>query len=184
LFKSKIARKESIMIRPALNAMLVNALLLVLLAFSSTSNVTAASRRPATPPYKITAIKAMLYYEQKGTFSRDILAAPEMTLWNTIIGEGGAGSPSGSTMVVVEVTGKAEGDGPSPPRKVELTATASGKVLLKRAVDIGLLEETGKFYGAFWLYDTGCNRIKLSARVVGQTQPSAMTKFIPFQCGE
>jgi hypothetical protein len=162
----------------------ITSLLVVLLAVSSISNVTAASRRSVTPPYKITSIKAMLFYEQKGTFSRDMLAKPEMTLWNTIIGEGEAGSPSSSTMVVVEVTGRAKGDAPTPSRKVELTATASGKVLLKRALDIGLLEETGKFYGAFWLYDTGCDSIKLSARIVGQTQPSAMTKLIPFQCGE
>jgi hypothetical protein len=171
------------MMRRVLNRSFIKALLVVLLAFSSFSNVT-ASRRVVAPPYKITAIKAMLFYEQKGTFSRDILAKPEMSLWNTVIGEGEAGSPSSSTMVVVEVTGKGGADAPTPARKVELTATASGKVLLKRAVDISLLEDTGKFYAPFWLYDTGCGRIKLSARIVGQTQPSAMTKTIPFECGE
>jgi hypothetical protein len=167
-----------------MKARLITSSLIVLLAVSSISNAWAVSRRSVTPPYKITAIRAMLFYEQKGTFSRDMLAKPEMTLWNTIIGEGGAGSPSSSTMVLVEVTGKTPGDAPTPLRKVELTATASGKVLLKRAVDIGLLEETGKFYGAFWLYDTGCDRVKLSARIVGQTQPSALTRAIPFECGE
>jgi hypothetical protein len=172
------------MMRRVLNRSRVKALLVVCLAFSSFSNATAASRRAVSPPYKITAIKAMLYYEQKGTFSRDMLAKPEMSLWNTIIGEGEAGSPSSSTRVVVEVTGKAGADAPTTARKVELTATASGKALLKRAVDISLLEEAGKFYAAFWLYDTGCDHIKLSARIVGQTQPSAMTRTIPFECGE
>lgn len=164
--------------------LLAAALSSVLLIVSLTSSASSIQSQARTPPYRITAIKAMLFYEQTGTFSRDILAKPEMGLWNTIIGEGEAGSPSGSTLVMVEVTGKKGGDGPTTPRKVELTATDSKKVVLKRAVDIGLLEESGKFYAAFWLYDTGCNRIKLSARIIGQTQPSAMTRTIPFECGE
>jgi len=65
-----------------------------------------------TPPYKITAIKAMLFYDGKGTFSRDVLAKPDFTFWNTIIGEGDADGPSNSTLVLVEVTGKPDSDEP------------------------------------------------------------------------
>lgn len=172
------------MSRLAVRAACVAALLSILSVVSLTSSASNRASRPATPPYRITAIKAMLFYEQKGTFSDDILADKNIALWNTIIGEGSAGSPSNSTLVMVEVTGKKDAEAPTTARKVELMATDSKKVVLKRAYDISLLEESGKFYAPFWLYDTGCNHIKLTARIIGQTQPSTMTRTIPFECGE
>ena len=67
--------------------------------------------------------------------------------------------------------------------KVEFTAIAAGKVVLKRASDIGLFRD-GKFYAGFWLYDTGRQPIKISARILGPAQPSSMSKTMPFKCGE
>ena len=139
-----------------------------------------------TAPYKITTVKALLFYEGTGTFSRDVLAKPDFAFWNTIIGEGDAEGPSNSTLVLVEVTGSASSNGPSPSRKVAFTAIAAGKVLLKRTADIhlDLSRDSGKFYAAFWLYDTGCNPVKVTATIAGQARPSSMTKTIPFACGE
>ncbi len=57
----------------------------------------------ATPPYKITSIQAKLFYHDKGTFSRNVLAKPDFGFWNTIIGEGDAEGPSEATLVLVEV---------------------------------------------------------------------------------
>ena len=149
------------------------------------ASLQAMAVRPASPPppYKITAIKAMLFYDGKGTFSRDVLAKSDFTFWNTVIGEGDAEGLSNSTLVLVEISGNPSPNEASPPRKIEFTATASGKVVLKRASDIGLFTD-GKFYAGFWLYDTGCQPIKISARIIGQTQPSSMSKTIPFKCGE
>ena len=157
--------------------------LIAWLALAANSKAITAYRSAATPPYKITAMKAMLFYNGTGPFSRDILNPP-MTLWNTIIGEGEAGAPSEATLVLVEVSGKSSEDVKSPPRKVEFTATLDGKVMVKRATDIGLFSDGGKFYAPFWLYDTGCGKVKITARILGQTQPSSMTKTIPFECGE
>lgn len=140
-------------------------------------------RAESTPAYRITAIKAMLFYDGKGTFSRDVLAKPDFTFWNTIIGEGDAEGPSNSTLVLVEVSGNPSRDQASPSRKVEFTATASRRVLLKRTADIGLFSD-GKFYASFWLYDTGCQPIKILARILGQTQASSKNTTIPFACGE
>jgi hypothetical protein len=140
-----------------------------------------------TPPYKITAIKAFLYYDQKGTFSENIIDNPDFnTLWNTVIGEGSAGSPSNATMVVVEITGKAGTYEMS--RQIEFIATETDqqgkKTKFKRTCEIGILNENGKYFAAFWLYDTGCIPLKLSARIVGQSQASKMEKKIEFNCGE
>jgi len=140
--------------------------------------------KSASPDYRISAIKAMLFYDGKGTFSRDVLAGPDFGFWNTIIGEGDAEGPSNSTLVMVEVSGNPSRNEALPSRKVELTATAGGRVLLKRTSEIGLFSDEGKYYSAFWLYDTGCQPVKLSARIAGQGQASSMSKTIPFKCGE
>src|SRR5437764_8477089 len=113
------------------------------------SNLEAFVKSAAPPPFKITAIKAMLFFDEKGTFSDDLFTQPNLALWNTIIGEGSAGSPSNSTLVLVEVSGKYNPDEAAPNRKVDFTATAGGKVLLKRLADIRIGED-GKYYAAFW----------------------------------
>ena len=169
------------MFRQTLLSKFITPILLVL-AFDSRAN--ALKPVLATPPYKVTGIQAKLFYSDKGTFSRDVLAKPDFGFWNTIIGAGDAEGPSNSTLVLVEVSGRSsEGEMP-PSRKVELTAVAKGKVILKRVLDIGLFSDDHKFYAAFWLYDTGCEPVKLTARIVGQPQPSSMSKTLPFECGE
>jgi hypothetical protein len=65
--------------------------------------VAQAAHATITPPYRITAVKAMLFYDGNATFSRDVLAKPDFTFWNTIIGEGDAEAPSNSTLILVEV---------------------------------------------------------------------------------
>ncbi|HEV7796753.1 MAG TPA: hypothetical protein VGO73_01260 [Pyrinomonadaceae bacterium] len=129
-------------------------------------------------------MKAMLFYDGSATFSRDVLAKLEFTFWNTIIGEGDAEAPSNSTLILVEVTGNPSSNEAPPARKVELTAMASRKLLLKRTIDIGLFGDSDKFYAAFWLYETGCEPVTLSARIVGQVQASSVTRKILFECGE
>ena len=162
---------------------LLTSLLMGLIVFCAQLEAIAAPAT-TTSPYRITAIKAMLFYDGSGTFSRDVLAKPDFSFWNTIIGEGDAEGPSNSTLVLIEISGRPSANEPPPSRRVEFTAVASRKVLLKRTTDIGLFGDSGKFYAAFWLYETGCQPIKISARIVGQTQPSSVTKMIPFACGE
>lgn len=167
-------------------------LFLCLLLIISLSSNLAINAQTRTPPYKITAIKAMLYYEGNGTFSRDVLAKPDFALWNTIIGEGMAEAPSSTTMVLVEVTGKPNSD--EPLRKVEFIASyqyyrrpVTRKVAVNRIVEIGSIgsfDKPDKSYIAFWLNNTGCDPVKITARIIGQSQPSTMSKVIPFECGE
>ena len=150
----------------------------------SFAKLEAVGQRTSSPPYKITAIKALLFYDGTATFYRDVLAKPDFTLWNTIIGEGDAEGPSNSTLILVEVTGKPSPNEPARSRRVAFTAIAAGEVLLKRTTHIGLFGDGDKFYAAFWLYDTGCGPIKVSARIIGQAQPSSVSRTIPFACGE
>jgi hypothetical protein len=142
--------------------------------------VGSVAQSAAPPPYRL-SLRAMLFYNDKGTFSHDILARP-VTLWNTIIGEGGAGGASNATLVVAVVRG--EGGSYVPTRRVELTVTAGGREIFKRAEETSILNTDGRTYVAFWLYGTGCRRLRLSARILGQTPSTPVTAIIPFDCGE
>ena len=115
--------------------------------------------------------------------SDDILASGENTLWNTIIGEGGAGAPSNFTLVTVEVVGK---DVPIGAVKVQITARGyKRKIVGQRTMDVSIYDETTKFLAPLFLYDTGCDEIEITARLlVKGAVKQTMKKVIPFLCGE
>lgn len=132
---------------------------------------------------KISAIRAQLFYDASGTFSKDLLTMKDLALWNTIIGEGSAGGASTSTFVIVEITGNNLAVGST---KVEITATGDkNRLIQKRLIDVDIYDERTKFFAPFWLYNTGCEEIKISARLIGKSAPkTVVTKTIPFACGE
>jgi hypothetical protein len=55
---------------------------------------------------------------------------------------------------------------------------------VRRSVQLDVLGGNGRGYVAFWLYGTGCEPVRLSARMVGQASPSSRVGTIPFDCGE
>lgn len=132
--------------------------------------------------YVISEVQAKLYYSNRGTFSRNVLDNPNITLWNVIIGEGSAGGASENTLVQVVVVGQpkrsAEG------LAVQLTAKTPTRTLLDRRSDVGIMNTNGRYYVGFWLYDTGCERVELTVKLVGEGGGQAVTKTIPFECGE
>jgi len=130
----------------------------------------------------ITDLRAHLFYSDQGSFSRNILAQPAFALWNTVIGAGDAKGPSNATLLVVEVTGTAN----SYPSKaqVEIAVSTKGREILRRHLPVGLLGEKGHAYVAFWLDNTGCEPLRVSTALLGQTDPSRRVATIPFECGE
>jgi hypothetical protein len=71
------------------------------------------AQQSAVAPYKIAAMKAMLFYADKGTFSTDVLAEAPVSpmvpsiLWNTHLKPSTEESGSSSSvLVIVEVSGK------------------------------------------------------------------------------
>src|SRR5438552_2628092 len=109
----KLIRKETIMSKLVLSTRFGRPIFIGLLMLSA---IPARSVSPPAP-YKISGIKAMLFYDGKGTFSRDVLAKPDFSFWNTIIGEGDAEGPSNSTLVLIEISGNPSRDEASPSRK-------------------------------------------------------------------
>lgn len=142
------------------------------------------AQKKAAP--KISAIRAQLFYDASGTFSKDILSVKDFALWNTIIGEGDAEEPSTSTLVTVEISGR---DVPLDTLKIEITATGrNSRLIQKRLFDVDLYDAREKFYAPLLLNNTGCEEIKISARLVGKSASAAsaapVVKKIPFACGE
>lgn len=152
------------------------------LCFSTSvlSPVGLAQARVAT---KITAIRAQLFYDATGALSQDIFSQKDLALWNTIIGEGSAGAASTSTLVTVEISGRNLAVGAT---KIEITANGNkNRLIQKRVVAVDIYDERTKFFAPLWLHDTGCEPIKISARLIGVgAARTVVTKTIPFACGE
>jgi hypothetical protein len=136
-----------------------------------------------TPGYKISSLRAKLFFYQTGDFSENIVDNKKyQNLWNTTIGEGDAGSPSEALLVLVEIAGT-PGSYEST-RKVHLIATEGKKTILNKNAELGILSEKGRCFAGFWLYDTGINPIQLSAEIIGQADRPRLSKTIDFQGGE
>jgi hypothetical protein len=129
---------------------------------------------------RLVGIQAKLYHPSTATFSRDLLADPPFALWNTVIGEGEAESPSNATLVLVELSGTAGdyGNGSS----VRLRASAAGRVLVNRAARLSAFGADGRQFVAFWIYDSGCETIDLTASL--SMRSATVRARIPFACGE
>jgi hypothetical protein len=149
-----------------------------LIAVAGLLPAAAVTQRPTPPPFRIAALKAMLFYGQTGTFSADLFGPSAPTLQNVSTGEGQAIA----TLVVVEITGRP--DTYAPARKVALTAAAGGRALLSRSLGIGRPGDDGKFHAAFWLYDTACAPVVIRARITGQAEDSSVQKTLNFRCGD
>lgn len=132
---------------------------------------------------RVSSIRAQLFYEDKNTFSKDILSNKDFALWNTMIGEGSAEGPSNATFVTVEVSGN---DSSPDNLKLEVTATGRrGRVIQKKTFDVFIYKEIFKYYAPIWIADTPCEPVKITARLVGKGAVNTpVVKTIPFACGE
>lgn len=127
------------------------------------SPLPAQAQSPAKTGFSIERIDARHYFHGSGKFSKVLDA--KTPLHNTIIGEGGAGEPSVATFVTVVVKGSAL-DNAMSHVLLEVTEVdgSKKKMLLKQRAPVGFLNETQKqSQVGFWLYDTGCGKLQLSA---------------------
>jgi hypothetical protein len=147
-----------------------------------------ATPRTQPPPYSIADIQAHLYYQESGAFdTANITADASPTLWNTIIGEGSAKSPSGATLVLVKLNGRWVPRAHAPQLRVTVQLDSGGPVLLDQAVSLdALFTEGPSVWVPFIALGTGCGVTQISAALVdaqGRTQ-TTLARTIPFHCGE
>ena len=146
-----------------------------------------------TNPHKIASMKAQLFYEDKGTFSPEDAAEDDHgppyhppKFWN---GPLHYENRSTSVLVVVEVSGEGNSEARLEfiARYVPLTRS-SKEIVVRRVVPVDIsLNAGGKadpHFVGFWLYETGCHTVKLSARILGQRRTATVRKVIKFGCGE
>jgi hypothetical protein len=128
----------------------------------------------------LAAVEAFLYYYDSGTLSPNIIDNPDFKLWNVNIGAGSATGRSNATFVKVTVAG--------PPNRylrdlvLVFEARVGDTILVDRSTPVGIFGSAGRYYGGYWLYDTGCDPVVLTVALRGQRAP--VTKRIDFDCGE
>ena len=129
---------------------------------------------------RIVAIHAQLYNTDRGTLSDDLLSRERSVC--TIIGGGEGDGPSNATLVVVEMAGPAGSF--EATRRVELAVRSGKREQFRRQQSLGVLNDEGRGFVGFWLYDTGCQPLVVSTALLGQRDPSRHTAKIPFGCSE
>jgi hypothetical protein len=134
----------------------------------------------AGSPLEIRAIEVRLFRHHTGSLSEPLTG--KEALWNTIIGEGSAGGPSSSLLVDVVVAGAPGGYEESWLVELVVKDAKRGTVLSKQRKSVGVLSSTGVYHTGFWLPETGCEPLSLTARIRGGSSSKEVS--IPFACGE
>ncbi|HRE13942.1 MAG TPA: hypothetical protein PLD37_07095 [Usitatibacteraceae bacterium] len=134
----------------------------------------------AAEPLKLVAVQARLFFQHSGTLSKPL--DDSTILHNVIIGEGGVPEPSRSLLATAIVEGK---PGSYDEKwRVDFTATdrETGKVIARFAKDVGVLSDKGRYHVPFWLPETGCIPLVITARIRGARAEAK--RVVPFRCGE
>lgn len=137
----------------------------------------AASPALAADPV-IERIEARLFYQHTAALSDNVAAESGVTLWNTVIGEGGAAEPATDTLIVVTVAAD-PGSYVDEPLSIEVKGHDGG-ALLTRHLEGLLVGQSGKVSLAVYVEDSTCNALTVTATIGG----SRKTTTVPFACGE
>lgn len=172
------------------NAMLPALFFGCLVWLSGSANAQSGEVTKIPQKLSIGAIRAILFYENTGTFSADVFTNP-VNLWNTTIEGASREGASESMLVMVEVRMEPGAWTPTERemKSVELMAryriadrSGHGKpAFFKKAMRINIGSDD-KFFAGFWLYKTGCHPVHLTARIIGQKR--VMRNTINLRCGE
>jgi hypothetical protein len=149
----------------------------------------ASKPAPATPParpasYQISAIRAFLYYHETGTFDDRDAASGQMALWNTIIGEGEAKSPSDATLVQVELSGPSFSN---ISGALEIVVSAGKQKLVRQKLDAGAFfaEHSQRIFVPVLVHGTGCDELQVAVTFTSPDRKKLKkSNVVPFACGE
>jgi hypothetical protein len=124
--------------------------------------------------YKITDVIILPFDEQTGQFQSEITKNSDRSFFNDI---------AISMLIKIEVSGTTGSF--EVGRKLEVTVMEGKKLKKKRFDQIGLIGDNGKYYVPVWLDSPMCSEVTISARIfVGAKAGTAVTRKVPFQCGE
>jgi hypothetical protein len=150
--------------------------LLTFIAFAFFAVRTDAQER-ASGALQIKSMQVKLFKMREGTFGDDLIATDQARIvWNV-----GVNATADRFLVIVEVVGSAIFREPLP--RLVLTAAQGRRVVLSQTARIFNAID-GTYYAAFLVPTTGCDPVKLTARIPGQRKQATMTQLVNFQCGE
>jgi hypothetical protein len=150
---------------------------LLLLFLIAVLDEKAVSAQDTGRRFRIESMQAKLFMMADGTFGEDLIGSGQASIvWNV-----GVRSDADRFLVIVKVVGPSAVL-ESPPTLV-FTATAGRRVILRQTAKIFSAVGEGKYFAAFIVPTTGCDPIKLSARIAGYKR-ATLTRLINFQCGE
>jgi len=142
---------------------------------------------PQGGAYRITDVRAHLYYPELGTFdTTNITSQSNPTLWNTIIGEGRAQAPSQATLVLVQMSGTWLSRS-KPPRLHTIVSLEGRRPFLDRTVDLSQFFSERRFiWVPFVVFGTGCGKVRIISSLLDENgaQVQSRVDTIPFACGE
>ncbi len=127
------------------------------------------------PDYKISDIKITPFDSYKGEFEEALKsdAAEPRSFFNDY---------AYSLLVVVEVS--IEKGGYEAGRAVQINVTEGKKILKNKTEQMPPVEDNGKYYVPVWLDAGMCDKVTITAKMVGQKTASTQTRSVLFQCGE
>ena len=145
-----------------------------------TASAESATSSPDAVP-KPAVIHAQLFYRDKGTFSRDVLADTSFRYWNATIGEGSAEGRVSAALITVDV--RALPGESLAADTLRFEARTSTGLLLQRDVPLRRAYD-GTLSEAFLVYGVGCERLRLTATIRRNGEKNRLERVIPFECGE
>ena len=156
---------------------------------SLTANALSHSDTVPGNAWSVDHLEAHLIFEDGSSSSYDVMDTPtnHPPLWNTIIGEGIAMDKSGrhhastSTLVVAGVSGPPRGY--APGLTALLQVSGPGRAAQTYSDTVPRLDSLGRTRIAFRVPDTGCDTLRLSARLSVDTAV-VRTGLVLFECGE
>ena len=127
--------------------------------------------------FRVTNIEAHLLYERTGRLSADVTDNPEITLFNTIIGEGSAEEEANDLLVTAIVSGPGEFNMTTP--LVITVRNEQGRVVATRRIANMLVNQ--RTYRSILLQDAGCAGV---LQLTAELGASRRTERIELACGE
>lgn len=123
-------------------------------------------------------LKAHLIYDDDGTVDTRDVTVGKLALWNTPLGEGDAGRPSSSLLVLVGIPQRPTGKKPTAKLTLRVREKSTKRSLHNETISIG--STTGAVV-PFLVRGTGCEALELEA-VVDSGSP--LVRAVAFNCGE
>ena len=132
-----------------------------------------AQGQKKAPDYSIAAIKIVPFNEQTGLFETEYTTKSDRQFFNDL---------SISLFVTVEIAGEVGSF--EVGRKVQITVMEGKKAKLTKTEQVGLIGEGGKYHIPIWVYSSMCDKVTITAKLIGQKTASSKMRYLPFLCGE